>query len=193
MVRGRRGFSIPELLIVMFVLTSLVAGAIVGLKSVKAKGQVTRTLKDVHAVSSAMIAFNDDLGVWPQDKDGIKDLITRPQDMTNYNGVNVEADLWRGPYLQMTTDDNGYPINPFGGRYYTRFNCNGDHDGDGNDDCEYGVVITNVPKERARDIDSKLDGAVDEADGNCLFGDAYQTYETPGAGRVNVFVRLGVE
>lgn len=180
-----RGFTIPELLIVMFILTALIAGAIIGLNSIKARGQVTRTMKDVSSISTAMTAFNSDIGFWPRDKDGILDLFKGTNLSTNYSGV--EASLWRGPYVQMNLNAAGYPINPFGGVYYTRYTCS-------STSCEYGVVITNVPVQRAIDLDSKIDGAIDKAHGNCIYQDAsIDSYAAPASGRTNVYVRVGIE
>lgn len=201
-VRNSKGFSLPELLVIMFVISALAAGTYTLMQIIRMKGQVTKCLKDTREIAAAMSTFYDDTGAWPCTKGGIGDLSgvtfkgfksgTLPTDQSFYpkgtdrspaatlkcvtgaGGVSVEgkhynnvpAGSWGGPYLQLETDTDGIPNSPWKGRMWTVFRCPGKGlDGGGKgvtgigvSSCEYGIVITNLPKKAMQELAKKLNG-----------------------------------
>lgn len=184
-----KGFSLVELLVVMFIITLLAAGTYTFTTKAKLKGQVAKTLRDTSAIASAMAIFNDDTGVWPlgfqrNANSGILELNgfsaggpgtvippAYPSALHAFYG-NIAPGSWNGPYLGLASDPvTGVPLNTFGGRYYTEYTCPAGLGYGGNTvaGCEYGIIITDVPLEAAQALDQKTDGTPDPANGSIVF------------------------
>ncbi len=97
------GFTLIELLVVLVILgliAGLVGPHVMGLLG-KAKSDLARV--QMENISTSLDLFNLDIGRYPNAAEGLKALIKRPQNTSN----------WAGPYLQ--TD--AIPVDPWGRVY----------------------------------------------------------------------------
>lgn len=104
------GFTLLELLVVM-VIIGLLAGY-VGPKyfSQIGKSEIKVTHAQIDALGKALDQFRLDVGHYPSTEEGLAGLITRPANLTK----------WDGPYLTKSV-----PLDPWGNAYIYKFP--GDH------------------------------------------------------------------
>ncbi len=99
------GFTLIELMVVLFILgllAALVAPRLMGRLGVaKQKAALTQ----VHLLATALDLFHLDVGRYPTTEEGLRALMERPDIATN----------WAGPYL-----DKGLPKDPWGREYVYR-------------------------------------------------------------------------
>ena len=96
------GFTLVELMIVLFILgllTALVAPRLMG-RVGKAKQKTAQT--QIHMLATALELFYLDLGRYPTEAEGLKALSQKPDNMSS----------WGGPYL-----DKEVPKDPWGNNY----------------------------------------------------------------------------
>jgi general secretion pathway protein G len=104
--RRERGFTLIELMVVLFILALL--AALVGPKFI---GQIGKAKPKAAAVQIQMLAnaldlFYLDIGRYPTSEEGLEILVKRPGNLPQ----------WAGPYL-----DKGVPKDPWGRDYVYRF------------------------------------------------------------------------
>ena len=102
--RRERGYSLLEVLIVLTIIALIAALVGPRLMAQLDRSKVTAARVQVRAIASAIETMRLDLGRYPTDEEGIALLNEAPS--------GVDADLWRGPYLDAET-----PIDPWGGDY----------------------------------------------------------------------------
>src|SRR5215472_14403441 len=107
--RSHRGFTLVEMLLVLVILATL--AAIVYPKVVGRSEQARQTAAQTQIANfkTALDAFEVDNGYYPKGKNGLMDLIQRPQDAVS----------WHGPYLE------SIPKDPWGNDY--TYECPGRH------------------------------------------------------------------
>jgi len=109
---SRKGFTMVELLLVLVILGVLAALVMPKFSGTSQRGRVTAAQTQISAFKTALEAFNVDMGVYPQGKNGLNDLIQRPRD---------GQQNWHGPYLQ----NDAIPKDPWGNDYI--YECPGRH------------------------------------------------------------------
>ncbi len=106
MSRRRRGFSLVEMLLVLVILATLAAIVIPRFAGRSEQAKVTAAQTQITSIATALDSFEVDNGFYPPSGDGLAQLITRPDNATN----------WRGPYLKQ-----GVPNDPWGAAYVYEF------------------------------------------------------------------------
>jgi len=105
--RGERGFTLPELLVVLGILgllAVLVVPRVVGFYS---KAKVDTAKIQIEKFGGILDLYRLEVGSYPPQDDGLKALIEKPAD----------AEAWNGPYIK--NDDS--LVDPWGEPYVYRF------------------------------------------------------------------------
>lgn len=100
------GFTLIELMIVLFILgllAMLVAPRLMG-RVGKAKQKATQA--QIQMLSTALDLYHLDVGRYPSDEEGLKALVQRPENLPQ----------WSGPYLE-----KGVPKDPWGRDYIYKY------------------------------------------------------------------------
>ena len=107
MIRGTKGFTLVELLVVMVIL-SLLAGAVtLSVRRHILYARQSRAVADIVTLTSALEAYFINVKSYPTQEQGLLGLITRPSELSGNS-------RWRGPYLGNRTS---VPIDPWGQEY----------------------------------------------------------------------------
>lgn len=100
--RGRGGFTLIEVMLVLAILVALAGAGIGGYMLVQANSDKKLALIKVKEVADAINRYKIDIGTYPEDGEaGIQALITKPSD-------EKVAAKWSGPYI-----DGGAPSDPW--------------------------------------------------------------------------------
>ena len=111
----RRGFTLVEMLLVLVILATLAAIVYPKVMGRSEQARVTSAQTQIANFKTALDAFEVDNGYYPKGRNGLVDLIQKPQD----------AVAWHGPYLE------SIPKDPWGQDYI--YECPGKHGGNAYD------------------------------------------------------------
>lgn len=123
----QRAFTLVEMLLVLVILATLAAIVYPKVVGRSKQAQVTAATTQIASFKTALDAFEVDNGYYPKGKNGLMDLVQRPQD----------ANSWHGPYL-----DN-VPKDPWGNEYI--YECPGRHNPSSFDISSLGPPGDNTP------------------------------------------------
>lgn len=117
----RRGFTLVEILLALTILGLLVAVAVTKLDGIfgQSQEQVARLFVG-DSMKTALLRYRMDLGDYPTSAEGLKALITAPED---------KVDRWKGPYIEAKGGEA--PRDPWGEAY--QYRCPGTRNADGYD------------------------------------------------------------
>ncbi|MBI3849756.1 MAG: type II secretion system major pseudopilin GspG [Verrucomicrobia bacterium] len=104
-----RAFTLVEMLLVLVILATLAAIVYPKIAGRGEQARVTAAQTQISAFKTALDAFEVDNGYYPKGKNGLLDLVQKPQDAQN----------WHGPYLDKI------PPDPWGRDYL--YECPGKH------------------------------------------------------------------
>jgi general secretion pathway protein G len=99
---GASGFTLVEMLLVLVILATLAAIVYPKVAGRSEQARVTAAQTQIGNFKTALNAFEVDNGYFPKGKNGLADLIQKPQDAPN----------WHGPYM------DSIPKDPWGGDYF---------------------------------------------------------------------------
>ena len=105
--RGRRGFTLIEILIVLGIIILLAGTAIVALYPQQKGAKIDTTRIKLKAIQTALEAYNVNIGHYPNEQEGgMEALRVKP----SFENEAIGQD-WRGPYL---TED---PLDAWGNKF----------------------------------------------------------------------------
>lgn len=107
--RGRGGFTLVEMLLVLVILATLAAIVYPKVMGRSEQARVTAAQTQIANFKTALDAYEVDNGKYPQGRNGLNDLLVQPRDAVS----------WHGPYLE------SIPKDPWGGDYV--YECPGKH------------------------------------------------------------------
>src|SRR3954465_11906789 len=91
----RRGFTLVEMFLVLVILATLAAIVYPKVAGRSEQARVTAAQTQIGNFKTALNAFEVDNGYFPKGKNGLVDLVQKPQDAPN----------WHGPYLDTLPKD----------------------------------------------------------------------------------------
>ncbi len=110
-VRSRRGFTLLELLVVMVIIGLL--AAYVGPKyfSQIGKSEVKTAKAQIVAFEKALQQFRVDVGRYPNTEQGLQALLSKPANLSKWDGPYLEKTLpldpWGQPYVYVSPGEHG--------------------------------------------------------------------------------------
>jgi general secretion pathway protein G len=107
--RRARAFTLVEMLLVLVILATLAAIVYPKVMGRSEQARITSAQTQIANFKTALDAFEVDNGYYPKGRNGLMDLIQKPQDAT----------AWHGPYLE------SIPKDPWGQDYV--YDCPGKH------------------------------------------------------------------
>jgi general secretion pathway protein G len=111
LVRSRRGFTLLELLVVMVIIGLL--AAYVGPKyfSQIGKSEVKTAKAQIVAFEKALQQFRVDVGRYPSTEQGLQALLSKPANVSKWDGPYLEKTLpldpWGQPYVYVAPGEHG--------------------------------------------------------------------------------------
>ena len=117
---GARGFTLVEMLLVLVILATLAAIVYPKVAGRSEQARVTAAQTQIGNFKTALNAFEVDNGYFPKGKNGLMDLIQKPQDAPNWHGPYLDTlpkDPWGGDYLYENPgrhNPNSYDISSVG-------------------------------------------------------------------------------
>jgi general secretion pathway protein G len=116
-LRDRAGFTLIEIMVVVFILgllVTLVAPKIIGRTD---EARRTKALADIKGIEEALHLFKLDNGFYPSTGEGLQALVQRPANAKNYNPDGyldrLPIDPWGNPYAYFS-DGQEYLIKSYG-------------------------------------------------------------------------------
>jgi len=116
-LRASAGFTLIEIMVVVFILgllVTLVAPKIIGRTD---EARRTKALADVKGIEEALHLFKLDNGFYPTTDQGLQALVTRPSNARNYSPDGyldkLPIDPWGNPYAYFS-DGQDYIVKSYG-------------------------------------------------------------------------------
>lgn len=118
--RRRNGFSLVELMVVLFIIGLLAAVVAINVIPAGDKGRVVKAKADIATLSQAMEMYRLDQSAYPGQGEGLAALRTAPAGLTNPAGYraggyvkDIPNDPWGRPYQYQVPGRNGRPFEVF--------------------------------------------------------------------------------
>jgi len=156
---SKKGFTLVELIVVIAIIAVLTAVVSPTAYNAIEKAKVARATLDMKTIKTAAMSFNGDTGTWPLRGIGTPLRGTGAGFINNTDGNGNTVHGWDGPYLEK------WPRNPWGANnaYLNYYYWDADNSGDDNGDGifpEAQVIMFNVPRPSALDLDKRFDNGV---------------------------------
>ena len=100
--RGRRGFTLTELLIVMAILVLLVSLVGPRLLGSKKKADINSAKTQIGMLQAALERYALDMNRFPNPEEGLEALVEDPTQAVSEDGAGSEGSPWDGPYLKQS-------------------------------------------------------------------------------------------
>ncbi len=115
--RGRRGFTLVEVLLVLVILVIIGSIAVTAYIPMQRRANIDAARAQIKALKGPLSLYRLHMNDYPATEQGLEALLMAPQDYTGGSG-------WSGPYL----DSRSAPLDPWGQPY--RYEYPGRHGGE---------------------------------------------------------------
>lgn len=104
-----------EVLVVVVILGLLAAVVVPNMVGRIDEAKRVRAKADIRSLSTAVKLFKRDTGRWPTPEEGLKALVEKPDDVTDWKGYlegagEVPTDPWGNPYRYFRRQDESHPF-----------------------------------------------------------------------------------
>lgn len=119
-LRGRAGFTLIELMVVMIILGLLAALVVPRMFGRVGQAKQNAARSQIELLGTALDSFRLDVGRYPTTAEGLEALITQTSGTDNWNGpylkkIEIPLDPWNNPYVYESPGKNGdYDIYSYG-------------------------------------------------------------------------------
>lgn len=107
----RRGFTLIELIVVIFILAILAALIMPRIIGRTEDAKNAKATSDISVMKQAIRLYRVDTGRYPTTEEGLQALRTDPGDVDNWRGPYLEEDIpndpWNNPYVYQYPGDEG--------------------------------------------------------------------------------------
>jgi prepilin-type N-terminal cleavage/methylation domain-containing protein len=168
--RGRKGFTLPEVLVTLAIVATLAAVLLPALNSQLSKGDAGRAASDLVSLQTAIGVFASDVRRYPGDMAQLNDTAAFTTDINGASLANLKT-KWKGPYLTKTLVSGNLPT-AFGATIL----------GDFDPLTSYLVIeLTNMTQTDFNKVDQIIDETVSTTSGQFRWvtGDTARYYATP--------------
>ena len=121
MRHARRGFTLLEVMVVVFILGLLATIIVPRLVGRTDEARRVKALADLKSVAQALDLYRLDAGTYPTSQQGLAALVERPSAPpapARWNPAGyldrVPVDPWNRPYVYFRTDDDRYQLKSLG-------------------------------------------------------------------------------
>ena len=100
--RGRHGFSLIELLLVLVILATLTAIVVPKFTKRSEEAKITAAGVEIGNIETALDAFEIECGRYPTSEEGLKALVEQPSNVQNWHKQlkrGVPKDPWGNPFI----------------------------------------------------------------------------------------------
>ena len=118
--RKRNGFSLVELMVVLFIIGLLASVVIINVLPSQDKAMVVKAEADIATLNQALEMYRLDTATYPGASDGLNSLVTPPADLMmpqNYRSggyiKELPTDPWGRPYQYRVPGANGKPFDVY--------------------------------------------------------------------------------
>ncbi len=114
--KARTGFTLVEVMAVLFILGLLAAVAIKNFIGQTDKASVTTTKANLKVLHEAVLMFKMDTGRYPTEEEGLIGLIEEPTDVEGWQPggylgfTEVPRDAWKNEFIYQLDPESGKPF-----------------------------------------------------------------------------------
>jgi general secretion pathway protein G len=112
----RKGFTMVELMAMLIIIGLLATLVVTKVATQIDKARVTTTKANLKLLHAAVNQFKMDTGRYPSEEAGLKELVEKPSDVTNYQeggyleSTDIPKDAWGNEFVYMLNPESGKPF-----------------------------------------------------------------------------------
>ena len=112
----RKGFTMVELMAMLIIIGLLATLVVTKVATQIDRARVTTTKANLKLLHAAVNQFKMDTGRYPSEEAGLKELLEKPSDVTNYQesgyleSTGIPKDAWGNEFVYMLNPESGKPF-----------------------------------------------------------------------------------
>lgn len=174
--RARRGFTLAEVVVAVGIVAVLAAVTVPTIRGRLQDSYENALISEFDNLSSAVVAYRQDVGKYPPTLDYLSQLPTTPTDRCSNNLTATQKANWRGPYVTRNIRATAYYVVAQKDSVQTTLVTNGSPIG-------IYIELFGPDLQTAQNIDLKVDGVINKTNGTVIWdangGDYYIHYVIP--------------